>query len=67
MLSDSVLELFASPLLELCKVRQLDLTNQRGVGMSIAALAGGRFPGWTSSTCTRMPLFPGAAISQVVH
>ena len=59
MMSDTVLELLASPLLGPCKVKQLDLTNQRGVGMSVAALAGGRFPGGNlQSLCPPAPVSP---------
>ena len=45
-LSDAVLQSFASPLLGPCQVQYLDLTAQRGINMGIAALASGRFPGW---------------------
>lgn len=62
-LSDAVLQSFASPLLGPCQVQYLDLTAQRGINMGIAALASGRFPGWNHDSFLCMPLLPHASIA----
>ena len=64
-LSNAVLQSFASPLLGPCKVQYLDLTAQRGINMGIAALAGGRFPGWKPRPLLCMPLLPHASMTPV--
>ena len=50
MLSDAGLKLFGSPFLGPCKLRELDLSGQMGFCHGVAALAGGRFPGFVFTT-----------------
>ena len=50
MLSDAGLKLFSAPFLGPCELRELDLTGQMGFCHGVAALAGGRFPGFVFTT-----------------
>lgn len=64
-LSDAGLKLFGSSFLGPCKLRELDLTGQMGFCHGVAALAGGRFPGFVFTTTPPARLCSDSWDSQV--